>query len=97
MENWCMVLLIKKVMEKNLKSTETVDPDFFLKKRKFRIDTQIAIKIQYQIASEGTSYLRAFEASGSCFRRNTCHPEVNSYISPKAVHTILIRIKEINF
>ena len=66
---WCTVLLIKN--GKNRKSTGTIDPNHFFKKKKVRIDTQIAIKIQ-NTPSGGTSCLRAFEASGSCFKTNTC-------------------------
>ena len=59
----------KKVMEKNENQQKLLIRTFFLKKR-VRIDTQFAIKIQNTI-SEGTSYLRAFEASGSCFKTTT--------------------------
>ena len=58
----------KKVMKK-LKINRNCWSELFLKK-KVRIDTQFAIKIKNTI-SEGTSYLRALEAYGSCFKINT--------------------------
>ena len=61
----------KKVMEKVKNQQKLLIRIVFLKKKKVRIETQIAIKIQ-NTPSEVTSCLRAFEASGSCFMTNKC-------------------------
>ena len=54
---------------------------------KVRIDTQFAIKIQNTPSEE----LHIYELSkllAAVLRRTHAHPEVNSYISPKEIHTL---------
>ena len=68
-------------------STETVDLNYFFKKRKFESTLNLRSKYQIPLVRELHVYER-FKLLEAVSRQPHTHPENNSYISPKEIYTI---------